>query len=716
MFAAPTTIERLYLNQRLYLSGAAGTGKTTYALDYMRRVLESGVFPDRLLILVPQITLMRPYQSAIHAMDIAGGRVQLSTVPGYAEEQIRTYWPLIAAPMGFGDPDRPPLFLNIETTQYFMARLALPLIEQGKFEGVSLPVPRVISQVIDNLNRGAILNMSQDQVTARLKTAWGDRDTARIPVYDTAQGLADSFRADCLQNNRLDYSLTVETFRRIIRELPDVAARIRANVEYLIADNVEEHPPSSHEFITWLLDSVKGALIVQDQDAGFRLFLGADPDNAESLADQCDERIDATEFVSPSPDLVALGEAFKQTSIAPRFVTDIEPSDIGDPLGAMDYEVKRFYPQMLDWIADRVIALVAEGVSPREIVICAPYLNDSLRFTLLDRLQSAGIPALTHRPSRALRDEPLTRALLTLVLLAHPQWAKDDPPPVDVAEMFGQVLSDCDPVRARVLTRAVYTVLSNPLTPASALRADDLNRISFALAENYDTLRRWVADYRSGIEQDGVAPLDHFLSRLFSEVLAQPGFGLHQDLEAGRITNQLIASAERFRRTLYPDPDSDWERAGREYLDLINQRLLAALWPQSWAEETADAVFIAPAFTFLMRGRSVQHQFWVDLGSEAWGQRLEQPLTHPYVLSASYPEDEIWTEAMEEDAGEAIAYQVALGLLRRCTVHVHFGISELSESGFESRGRLLRSLQEILRRYVPVEANSQPDIQSDDDL
>ena len=48
-------------------------------------------------------------------------------------------------------------------------------------------------------------------------------------------------------------------------------------------------------------------------------------------------------------------------------------------------------------------------------------------------------------------------------------------------------------------------------------------RITYLLGERYERLRLWLAEYSQMPELE----LDHFLSRLFGEVLSQPGFGFH---------------------------------------------------------------------------------------------------------------------------------------------------------------------------------------------
>jgi len=48
-------------------------------------------------------------------------------------------------------------------------------------------------------------------------------------------------------------------------------------------------------------------------------------------------------------------------------------------------------------------------------------------------------------------------------------------------------------------------------------------------------------------------------------------------------------------------------------------------------------------------------------------------------------------------AQERALYRLAIGLLRRCRKGVYLGLSEMNESGYESRGPLLAAFQNVLR-------------------
>jgi hypothetical protein len=197
-----------------------------------------------------------------------------------------------------------------------------------------------------------------------------------------------------------------------------------------------------------------------------------------------------------------------------------------------------------------------------------------------------------------------------------------------------------------------------------------------------------------------MVPLDQFFARLFGELLSQPGLGFHNDRDAARIANQLVESARNFRWALENVADEEeqpalYARLGREYVNLVEQGALGALYAPGW-RPVDEAVFIAPAYTFLMRNRAVAFQFWLDIGSGGWWERLYQPLTHPYVLSQRWPATEPWSDMAEYTKRQETMHRLLLGLIRRTRHAIYLGISDYSESGFEQRGALLMLVNRLL--------------------
>jgi hypothetical protein len=138
---------------------------------------------------------------------------------------------------------------------------------------------------------------------------------------------------------------------------------------------------------------------------------------------------------------------------------------------------------------------------------------------------------------------------------------------------------------------------------------------------------------------------------------------------------------------------------GAQYIQLVQQGVVAAQYIRSWSSRTPGAVFLAPAYTFLMSNRPVDYQFWLDVGGHGWAERLYQPLTQPYVLSRRWPIGAPWTDQEEFTSSQEALYRLAVGLIRRCRRSIFLGLSDLGEGGYEMKGPFLKAIQRVLQKY-----------------
>jgi len=728
---------------KLFLSGPFGSGKSTLAVERVRWLMrQERVRGDDILILVPQRTLAQSYYTALRSADMPPGSSPLvTTVAGLARNAVQLYWPLLAPEGGFPHEgntgaNREPTFLNLETSQYHMGQFVDAALERGDFDGVVVERNRIISQVLDNLNKAALHGFSVDEAYSRLELAVpsGEQQTARLNALRAARLISGEFRDLCLRETLIDFSLQIELFNDQVLIHQWSRTHLFRNRRHLIFDNLEEDTHTAHNLVHAWMPHLDSALLVADTDAGYRFFLGADPEGIGELADSCDEKIALSNSHVMSSNLSALADSVdlamrgraaiaREAAMAagnvspPGSVTDatelMEPTaDALDALILPDVEF-RFYPQMINWVVEEVRRLVHdEGLPPGEIAILSPFVSDALRFSLQTSLAEHGITCTTHRPSRAMQDEPSARCLVTLALLAHPEWGVR-PSSDDVTLALTLAVADLDPVRASLLSQIVYPPRRKliDLGRFGSLVPAMQERITFRLGEAYDRLQGWITDYRAGADP---VPLDQFFARLFGELLSQPGYGFHQDLDAARIANQLVESARNFRWSLEntasvdglgpkaSEADTlqvnglDWRvRLGREYVQLFESGALGALYVPGW-RIADDAVFLAPAYTFLMRNQPVDVQFWLDIGAGGWWERLYQPLTHPFVLSRRWSRHELWSDAHEYDTRQQSMRRLLLGLVRRTRSRIYVTMSDYSESGFEQRGPLMALVNRLL--------------------
>ncbi len=680
---------------RVFLEGTAGTGKTSVGVERILSMLANGIPGSQILLLVPQRTLAAPYYEALRSPSTpAGSTVSILTIGGLARRMVDLFWPVIGAEAGFAFPDQPPTFLTLESAQYYMAHLVRPLLAEGYFDSLTIDRNRLYSQILDNLNKTVAVGFPHTEISTRLKTAWVG-EPAQSRIYEDAQHCANLFREFCLAHNLLDFSLQLELFRHFIWSTPLCHAHLTREYRHLIFDNLEEDIPLTADLLHEWLPDFESALLIYDLEGGYRQFLSADPESNYALRQHCEVHASLVEGFVSSQGISSFGLTLANalTPSADSIEISSSQSPISDlPIHHSPFET-RYFPDMLDWVTEEIAALIDTGTPPGEIVILAPYLSDSLRYSLVTRLNRFGIPSRSHRPSRALREEPATQCLLTLASLAHPQWDLR-PQKSDLAYTLIQAIEGLDLVRAQLLVEIVYQ--RGKLSSFDQVKPETQARITYLFGGRFETLRNWLADYTAASPQE----LDHFLSRLFGEVLSQPGFGFHANYNAAAVAANLVESVRKFRWAVGDVLSAEGMDLGGEYIQMVQDGVIAAQYLGGWAQSPEDAVYLAPAYTFLMSNRPVDVQFWLDVGGRGWYERLYQPLTHPHVLSRHWIEGSPWTDTDEFAANQGSLRRLALGLTLRCREAIYLGLSGVNEQGFEHKGELLRGIDRTLRSLL----------------
>jgi len=676
----------------VFLDGPAGAGKTTAAIARINALIEKGVHADEILLLVPQRSYTIPYEEALGAA--IWYRLGKGTLGGMAQRMVALFWPLVLETSAYDfDEDKPPTFLTYEVAQFFMAKLVNPLLQQGYFAELRLIRNRLYSQLLDNLNKATVNQIPLEQVQDYLRSDSGTDASRKLLFNDIANTIL-AYREHTIQHNLLDFSLYNDVFWELFAQEPEVKAYMSRQFKHLVYDNAEEDFPLAHSIVGTWLEQLESSLIISDTDGGYRKFLAANPGSASDLRVSSDVYVHMDENKHTPLHIQQVGTALVE-SVGMRTYSS-EHLEGSDEPGFYVYS-DRLHHQMIERAVGHVIDLVHDGVSPGDIAIISPYLSDSLHYSLSTRLERAGINFFAHKPSRTLKDNPMTKVLMTITALAHPQWGLARPTLEAVTHMLDLIIGPLDLVRATLLAGSVYEESSEGLglRPFETVSPDLRDRITFVAGEQYDRFTTWLEAYSANEE----LPIDHFLSHIFGELLSQNGFGLFQDNDAGVQVAMVVESARKFRQAVSAVQEKEGESVGKAYVEMVQEGVVSAFYNIEWKGDE-DAVLLTPVHTFLLRNRIYPYQVWLDVSSPSWHKRIPQPLTNPYILSKDWEIGRQWSASVEKYFEVERLEKIVLGLVRRCSARVYAYFSELSVAGQEQSGNLLAALSRTKRKYV----------------
>ena len=637
--------------EHMLFVGPGGAGKTEKLWQrYCRLALQDKT--DDILVLLWNARDVRDWRERL---DLPwAGPLHVYTYFGWVQREIRAHWPRLSAQWGRSWLE--PEFLTVETSQFTLLRQIKAV--QGDFAALVTSPERLAIQLTSCLVLASLNGIPRGEIGRRLAAAMPDKDPQ---VFETAQAVLDKYVAELEQSGVLDYGLAVALYAGLLRD-SEYSARLK-RFKHLLVDDVGEQPPAAHDFIAVMLNLVKSAALCFSTDGGHAGFFGADAEGAWRRFGRRGRLV----LVRPQhkQNLAFSGGLYRS------ILSGNTPALPGQGL-QVELIHEDLRSLMLDKVGERVAALVDSGVPPAEIAVIAPLADKVLEHTLALHLGEAGVSLNVLVKNRRLIDQPYVRAMMTLALLAHPQWEVDWGLP-DLAQSL-QLLLKVDPVRAWLLGRQVRD------GKLLALEVWQRERVGFRAAAGYDLLRQWLETYR----KDPPQPLDLFFQRVFGELLSRLP-PVRDDLVVCR---QLMVSAQKFLGTAQRFGAAE-ASSGEAFIRLLSAGTVAA---ESLLEPAGDeAVILATPYAYLSGHYHSSVQIWIDCTSRRWFQQDAREIVNPHVLKASW-QNRVWTDEDNEAVSRRNGARVARALLRRCRRHLLVAAANIDSQGFEQDGSLLEAL------------------------
>jgi hypothetical protein len=663
------------------LLGPAGTGKSTALRQRLLRLLAGHEPAYTIMVLIAEPDHRQAFLDAIHHSGQGPyADLKITTYNQMAQEMVSLFWPLVARPSGFTRPYQPPNFLSYDLAQLLMWYVVNPMLEAGAFADLRLRPQQIVSQLLDTLNRAALNGLSLDQAIERQIVTW-TAEPERIVHLQDASKAAHDFRRSCLDNSLLDLSLIVEVFDTQLVQHPEFRKYFSERYRHLIVDNVEEQTPAGQNFVSQLMTATETTAIAYDAGGGYKRFMAADPLEANKFRRRCQYLFTFEQSFTAPPPMTHLANLVENYLMHTAHPTAEASQTIKEVVTG------RYRREMLSNLIPVLEAIIHDqGVPAAEIAIIAPYLDGNLRYTLTKALTAARLPYRILRRRSSPREEPRVRAWLTWLALAHPNW-HIRPAAYDVAEALTLTVHCLDPIRAALLTQRLYLPELAELLPAHELPDSIVQRVGGEMVALVEEIRVWLA------AQADQTSIDTFLHQLFAHLISQPRFQPEPDLAGAAVCDWLVQSAARLRQTAQPMGFGSPAEIGNAFITGIHQGLVTANPPDLGDPPDPDGLMISTIYGYLLAGRPVQVQVWLETAATGWWDIPNQPLSNAFVLAQSRASDEPWTTEEDFAIRNQLLSRIIRGLTNRCASGVILASSDLDRRGLRQEGVLWQALQ-----------------------
>ncbi len=670
----------------LFLLGPVGTGKSYALQERLLELLDQGEPAYTILVLVAEPEHAHSFLEKVHGSGFGPyADLNITTYSRLARELVTLFWPLVARPAGFSRPFQPPTFIGYDLAQLLMWRIVTPMLDEGAFADLRMRPQHIISQILDTLNRAALNGLSLEEASKRQQASWPGESDRQRHLRD-ADLAARQFRKNCLENNLLDLSLVTQVFDRHLVQHPEFRNYFIERYRHLLVDNIEEQTPAGQNFVQSLMDTTVSTALAFDAGGGYKRFLAADPEGAAGFQVRCQLQIEFKESFYTPPQLFALAR------LVGNFLQKRDDPVNGAAQAILGLAQGRYRHEMVADLVTLLEKLIQDGLSPSEIAILAPYLDGALRYILTEALREAGIPYFILRRRSSPRDEPRVRAWLTWLALAHPGW-NIPPATYDVAEALHLSVDSLDPVRAYLLVEHWYDPETSDLRSRDELPETIVERVgrhNIALVED---LRLWLK------KEGGQEAVDIFLQRLFHGLLAQHRYQPEPDLAGAAYCDWLVRAAYRLRRAAAPMGLKDGGDIGRTFITGINKGLVTSNPPEHGHPPDPTGLMISTVYGYLLAGRRVAVQVWLESAATGWWDIPRQPLSNAFVLARSWPGEKLWSMEDEFVIRDRLLSRIIRGLAGRSSKGVILANSDLDRRGIYQNGKLWQALNPAVQAF-----------------
>ena len=603
---------------------------------YENIIKENNYKSKDILFLVPNnITKLR-YMREINLP--LSEELKVTTYSHFVQSELIKYWPIIEDNCKKIKVNKiSPSFISQSLSEYMiMEYIKKTREEENYFQDIVGTNKSICRSILDNLSKSCFNDIDINSIGEKIYNSKKNRNDLNRYSYTQMQEVIDFYVETLLSKGIIDNSIAVYLYNNYLLNNEDYKERLKNEYRYLIVDSLENASVSECYLIIELLDNVEDGYIFYDKSKDYSSFKNVDITYIE-------KNIIKEFFEKDLYDLetISIKSLYEKKQ-------SIELED--------EYHL---YDEMIEGVIEKLLKLMKEGKSLKDIVIISPINNSILDYKICNKIRGNNMEVTNTKLDNKIIDHPYANALVvaTCIFYNLQHLIKEEE-----YINFIEVLFDINKIRAiKIFNNRHENEEYKSLIEFIKNKEKENLRISEFLLQFYIEKMLHLKDGKKNVDfcKDIIKQGD-----IFSEILKE----------------------------LNIDEKEKHEVFVRCLKDNINDYYISADIEDM---KNSEKILITTPYTYISANISRKIQLWLDVGSNAWNMKIEKDISNPLVLRKSFGEKEIYSDEMEDRNKKYYLYNLIYNLLLN-SEEIYAFKSEYSVNGFMQESILYGLLLKLL--------------------
>ena len=586
--------------------------KSNKVLDSYKKLLNETNNRSRgIMLLVPNATVKLKYERALN-IDISE-ELNINTYIGFIKKEIIKFWPLITEQCNkIINKSISPRFIPSSLSEYMIInKVNDQRNANGYFQDITGTNRSISNSIINNINKAALALIDFKDIGEKIYLSKKNKDSIMRFSYSQMDEIIDYYISKLLENSMIDNAITIYLYTNYLINDERYIKYLSQEIKYLIVDSLECCSNAEVDFINLLSNYTLDTYIYFNKTNDYSVFYNIDMEYIyENIINKIEDNSNSINSI--------------------KEIDNINLSDIYLlPAEVKLNESSQLYSEMIDEVTSKVIELVNNGISLKDIAIISPINNTILDYQIKNILNRNKINVFNTKKNNKIIDYPYSNALVvaTCIFYGYEDYIKEDE-----YISFIEILFNVNRIQA-------YKIYRN--------KEEEDN--------GYKNLEQYIISKRSE-----KLKITEFLIKFYIDKM----LNLKEGIKNVDVCKNIIYESEAFIENIKLLGINNNKEEERVFIEVLKTTINDYYRISDIADlKESNSIILTTPYSYISYDINRPIQIWVDIGSNAWSMKIEKDISNLIVLRKSFKEKQIYTNEMEEYYKKYYLYNLIYNLL-----------------------------------------------------